>query len=199
MAATETRATTLFSLDVVRNYVGANDATLDDLIVRIADAVSERIEMQTNRVFVTRTIVETLNGDGSRRLVLRFCPIVAVASLTMKYTADQATPDALVEGTDYDIDKRIGKIMLRTLTFPEVFQGVVCTYSTGFGAKDAATLPADLYEAALEYVKYLYSIKTANAVAATSVSLGNSTFMLTQDLPADLKRAINYWRVPSIS
>jgi uncharacterized phiE125 gp8 family phage protein len=196
--ATDTRATTLFSLDVVRAYVGASDASKDDVLIQLADAVSERVEAYTARSFVSRTAIETLDGDGSGRLFLASFPIVSMTSLTIRESPGDTTVTDLVEGTDYDVDDHIGVVQLRFRSFTKGFQNIVATYVTGHGAKDAATIPADVYQAALDYVKLEWQQYGANAIAATSVSLGPSTFLLKPGLPWGIKQVLDQWQARTV-
>lgn len=192
MAAT--KATTLFSLDAVKSWLGSTSSKDDDILAVIADAVSGRLESVTGRQYVTRTgVVEGYNGVGSRALLVRHFPVIAVASLTLK-RSEADTPVTLVEGADFDVDKQAGEIRARQgIRFTAGFQNIVLTYSHGFDVQDGPALPADLVQAALSYVKLVYSEKTTNTDAASSVNIGNQNFILKPGIPWGIKSVLDNW------
>lgn len=194
-----TRATTLFSLDTVKHYLQVSDGSRDTELDNLADAISERIEAHTGRVFVTRTVVDTLNGSGAVRLFLRKMPVVSLSSLTLKDTPDQVTPTPLVSGTDIDLDLKTGIVRRRSGTFTKGFQNVVATYTAGWGAQDASTLPADVVFAGLKWIKAEWDERTSNAVAASSISIGPSSMILKPGLPAGIQATLNTWCVRHVA
>jgi hypothetical protein len=190
----DTQATTLFSLATVKAYVKVPTSTYDAQIIAIADAVSQRIEAITRRVFVERSLIETHDGDGSRRLRLRKFPVVgAVTSLTVKDTPD-GTPVVLVAGTDFDTDVRLGLIRLRSRCFTQGFQNVVVTYTAGWDVKDGAALPQDVYQAGLDYVKAVWNEWQNDAISATSVSVGPAQLVVKAGLAPGIKSVLDSWR-----
>jgi hypothetical protein len=163
-------------------------------VAMIADAVSERVENETSRSFVTRTLTETRNGNGKRAMRLRMFPVIAMTSLSVTDTPG-GTPHALVLNTDYDLDARKGEVRLRAGVFTRGFQNVSAGYSAGFGAQDSATLPADIYQAALDYVKFTYQRLSSDAVVASSINIGPSSVMVLPGIPKDIQRVIDQWGV----
>lgn len=195
MAAT--KATTLCSLPIVRAWLGVADGSDDARIVRVADAISERVESYCNRLFVTRTVTDGYDGTGSPAMFLRDYPVVAMTSLSVK-DSPVASPTPLTEGVDYDVDKRTGRVQLRTRRFPRGFQNVAAVYTAGWGAQDAPELPQDVVQAALDYMKLVWTELTTNAVAATSVSVGPSSFVLKPGIPWGIKQVLESWVRPSL-
>lgn len=192
-----TRATTFWSTATAKAYVGASDTSQDLLITQIADAVSERFENETNRIFVTRALSEIHDGIGHRSLWLRRYPVQSLVSLAAVQRLGD-TPVTYVYQTDYDVNLITGELRMRTQWLPRGWQNVTVTYTAGFGAQDAATLPADLYQAGLDWIKALYSKKTTGAVAATSLTLGNSTMIVREDMPKPMKDLLARWRAPQL-
>jgi uncharacterized phiE125 gp8 family phage protein len=185
-----TAATTLFGLTVVKNYLGVTDTTNDTLITQIADAVSARIESKTGRIFVTRTVTaEKHDGNGTMQLMLRKFPVGTVSALTVTSTPG-GTAVSYTSGTDFDLDTFAGRIQMRNDPFFAGFQNVSVTYTAGFGAQDNAALPQDVYEAGLEYCKAVYDEKTTGTIAATSVSMGGTSFMLKPGMPWHITEAL---------
>lgn len=190
---TSTRATTLWGLASVKSYIGINDSALDLVVTQIADAVSERIESETNRVFVTRAVSETHDGDGSRRVWLRRFPVVSVASLSAVLRLGD-TPTSYTYLTDYDINLLTGELRMRTSALNRGWQNVTAAYTAGFGAQDAATLPADVVQAGLDWVKVLYDKKVNGPV----IALGHSQPAVAGDIPTPIRSTIARWRAPQL-
>lgn len=159
------------------------DTGEDTTLVRMADAACDFLEGAMNRVFVTRTVVETQDGNGTARLMLRRWPVVAVSSVTVK--DDQESVARAI--TAYDADTRLGIVQLRSEIFPAVFQGVTVTYSAGYGPQDATVGIADIVQAFADLLKYLYDEWKTGATGASSVSIGSQTFSVKPDWPLSVK------------
>jgi gp6-like head-tail connector protein len=190
----DTKATTLFTIAEVKTWLTVTDASDDARLIQIADAVSERIDAYCRRTFVTRTgVVELHDGNHKNTLFARNFPIIQVGGLTVLQSPSDTTPSTYVSGTDFDTDKRTGRIRLRLNTFTRGFQNVTLTYDHGFDRKDGPALPQDVYQAGLDYCKLVYSELSANAIAATTISAGNSTFVLKPAMPWGIKQVLDGW------
>lgn len=188
----ETKATTLVTLAAARAWLGATDGSEDARIVQVADGVSERVESYCARAFVTRTFDEFHNGSGTRQLLLRRYPVVTIASLTVK-DSPTSTPTSLVQGTDYDIERTTGRIWMRARNLTKGFQNIEAGYDAGYGVKGDLALPQDIVQATLDYIKLVWTETTTNAISATSISVGPSSFVLKPGLPWGIKQALDNW------
>ena len=190
MPTLATRTTSLCSLAALKAWLaqGGLSSALDDArLVPACDAASEELERQTGCVFVTRTVTETRNGDNRSVLKLRARPPVAVTSLTIG--------GSVVPASSYSLDPDLGLLWLTTGAFPAGFGNVVVVYTAGYGAQDAATLPADVVRACLDLSKAIYDELTTGAIAATSVTAGNQTFVLKAGpWPPSVERVIQSWK-----
>ena len=151
-----TKATTLFSLAVVRAYIPIESSNTkhDDALTKIADGVSERIESWTGRRFVTRNLTEYYEGRNRPNLQLRTFPVQSITTLKIRLTTSDTY--VLVPAEDYDTDLRLGIVYLKNTVpglsldvFPNEFKAVEVVYSAGWAAQDAAGLPQDIYQAGL--------------------------------------------------
>lgn len=207
-----TRTTTLFSQAVVKSWLagtGSIGSTSKDAeIDRVADSVSEFLENETGWKFVTRELVETYNGDGTRLLRLRNGPLIdpgagIVTLLTILRDEDDLAPET-IPSTAYHIDLERRLLRLKTHKdavdpFTRGFQNVQVTYNVGFGAQDAATLPADIVRAGLDLCKYIWTEYTSGAIAASQISIGPGNVFLKPDLPLSVKQVIDRWRIPVVA
>jgi hypothetical protein len=81
-----TKATTLFGLQAVKDYVKAQGNSHDAQLTRIADGVSERIETFTRRKFVTRTVADkTIDGNGKSSVRFPDFPIISISQLSLRW------------------------------------------------------------------------------------------------------------------
>lgn len=206
-----TRATTLWSQDKVRNWLmgpASMAAGQEDAIDRIADWASEFLEAETGWKFVTRELDEIYNGDGSRLLRLENGPLISVTGaivtlLTILRDEDDAAPDT-IPATAFEVDKRRRLVRLKTHKdavdpFTRGFQNVHVKYNVGFGAQDAATLPADVAGAGLDLCSYRWTEYTSGAIAASQISIGPGNIFLKPDFPVSVKKVIGRWSIPVVA
>jgi uncharacterized phiE125 gp8 family phage protein len=187
-----TKATTLFSLDVVKAHIKATATTHDAVLARFADAVSERIETFTQRAFVTRARTETIDGSGRASIRFSTYPVISVTTLSYRNTLRDAFVDYLA--SDFVLDGQTGTVHLVCGEFPRSPLAVKGVLSVGFGAQDSATLPADVVQMGLDYVKFLYDRWKSDAIALGSVNVaagGSAVFV--PDLPKEMKDALAPW------
>jgi hypothetical protein len=185
-----TKSTTLWSLNVVRDYCKAKATDHDATLTRIADGVSERVDAYARRPFVTRSIVERRDGSGTQELPLRHFPVVSITQA--KYRFSLLDVWAVLDPVDYELDGFRGYVILTSLAWPAGRQTVEVTYNAGFGAQDAPTLPADVYQAGLDVVKFVYDRWKADTVSLGSVNVQEAgSAVLVPALPKDVKDAID--------
>ena len=187
-----TATTTLFSLNVLKDYVGAKGDSKDAQLSRIADSVTQRIEAFTGRVFVTRSQVQLYTPTHETALYLRHFPVTAVTQVrSRQWLGDALT---VVPPTDYDTDLVHGVLYALWVPFPAgIPNGIEVTYSAGFGAQDDATLPQDVVQAALDWSRYLYNRQGANLTALSNVTI-SGTSVSVGAVPKDVQEALMPWR-----
>jgi len=188
MPSPATAATTLFSLGAVKTWLGLEIAEhkLDELLVRIADAVSARIEQATGWMFVTRTVPETWDGNDRDVRYLRARPIASVTSVTVD--------GAVVDASRYVLDGRMGRVALISGTFGRGRGNCTAIVQAGFAAQDHASLPQDIVQAGLDYVKVVHDEKTSGAIAASSISIGPAQMVLKPGLPPGIQAVLKSWK-----
>lgn len=139
------------SLNDLKPYVRltAFDVDHDDMLALRAEAVTQELERETGRIFVSRTITgERHTGTGGTRLELRYYPVTSIASLTEDEVA--------VDSDDYVLDGARGVLTrLGGQTWSTLAAGNIrCTYVAGY-ARDDATL-ADVKLLAIELLRARY-------------------------------------------
>jgi len=181
----ETRTTTLFSLATIRDHCRCGATNHDAALVRIADRVSECVDAHIRRPFVSRTIVERRDGTGTQQLPLRAFPVQSITEA--KYRLSLLDAWTVAGPTEYELDGVRGYLYLTQWHWPRVIQGAEVTYVAGFGAKDAASLPADVVGAALDFVKFVYDRWKSDTVTLGSLNLSAAgSAVVVPGLPKDV-------------
>lgn len=180
-----TKSTTLFSLATVKTFVKAGASDHDDVLTRIADGVSERIDSYIRRPFVAREIVETRDGNDASVLQLRHFPVQSVTLVRVREALDE-TWETLV-ADDYVLDGFRGYLHLKNDSWPAAPLSCEITYQAGFAAQDSEDLPQDIVLAALRFVKSIYDRWKADIESLGSLNLqqGGSA-VIVPTLPKDL-------------
>lgn len=199
MAAPQTKATTLFSLDAIKAWVKitASDNDTDQILVQMADGVSEFVESRTGRIYVTRSIVEVRDGNDCSTLYLRKYPVVSVASVTVQRST--LLPVETIPVGAWRVASERGAVWLLDSMlisiFTRGFQNVTVTYQAGYGAQDAVTLPQDIVEAAKEIVKLVWMEFGGNAIASSTMTFGATSITIRPDWPKQIKDTLANWRL----
>lgn len=140
--------TAFVSASDAKDYMGVTGD--DTLIGSICLAVSASLEGFCNTIFTQRAVTETLYPEEPvTNLVLAHSPAIALSSLTIDGVAQTLS--------DYTLMKASGMVRQNE---GEAISGrkIVVVYTAGY-----ATLPADVLEAAREFIKLVYGAKTRDA------------------------------------
>lgn len=192
-----TRATTLFSQSVVKAHLEVSVSTHDAILDRIADAVSELVEQETNTLYVQRARSEVHDGDGTSRLHLEYFPIGStLTSLTITRSPGD-TPESIA-ATEYTLDTKRGIVGLHTDAFTKGFQNVAVTYTPGYGSQDGSDLPAEIVGVALDILKLVWSEWTSGAMAASSINVGPGSLVIKPDWPKHIRAVLDSHRRPLV-
>lgn len=190
-----TKATTLWSLSAVKHAVGMTDQadqTQDRGLIEIANGVSQMIERVTKRRYVTREYTEVRDGDGSRVLMLDNFPVVALTSIAILRSPTDASPET-VTASYYVVNLKTGKIHFHSDKLSKGVGNVTVVYTAGYGVQDADTLPADIYSVGLDIVKLMWNERTQGVVGASSVSIGNHSYIIKPEWPKQIKQVLDSW------
>ena len=192
-----TRATTLISLARAHDWLDIPDATTghDDRMAWIADAASELIELKTGVLFVTRTLTEVRDGDGTIRLALEQYPVKTLSTVTIKDTQDGSAKT--IDAADRDVNLDTGIIRLRptaaVTVFTKLFQNVTVGYDAGYGAQDSTDLPGDIVLACLDIFKLVWDEYKSGAIAASSINLGPGSLVIKPEWPMHIRDTLRQW------
>jgi uncharacterized phiE125 gp8 family phage protein len=175
----------LTSLSAAKDYLeipSANTAQ-DARIERFINAASQLIEKFTSRKLKAQSYTEHHDGRRSNALLLREWPaqkpsVVCIDSTWAFNSADNLDP------SEYDVIDD-GWLMLRSGTFPRGTRNVRITYTAGF-----ATVPADLEEACLMLVEYLYMHRNDRRTGILAKSKNGENTRYSETIPTNIKELL---------
>lgn len=156
------------------------DVEHNDVLVDLANEVSEELEDLAGRVFRQRTVNEILDGDGTALIVLAKYPVGAPTVFTIDGVA--------VPAEDYVLDAATGLIRLPQRTLTPGMGNVCLTYPAGYLLTD---IPARVLGVAKEMLKIKYDRWNQNAISLSSLSMGPATLNVRQGWPWDIQQAID--------
>lgn len=117
----------------------------DDPVLEVrANEVTEELERETGRVFVSRSITETLHGTGTALLYLRAYP---VSSLTL--TCDGVA----VASSDYVLDAEAGLLTRKSGVWTAGVGNYAAAYTAGYAR---ASLPASVVMLGIDVLRAKY-------------------------------------------
>lgn len=133
----------------------AVDVAHDAMLEMRANAVTEEVERETGRIYVSRSITETLSGTGTAMMALRAYPNVVISSFTRDGVA--------VSSSDYILDADAGLLTHKYTawgrptdlanvwgTSPGLYS---ITYTAGYAR---ASLPASVLQVAVDLLRARY-------------------------------------------
>ena len=141
-----------------------SDVNHDEMLKVRANAVTEELERETGRIFVTRSLFETLDGPGHALLYLRGYPVTAIASLAVDGVA--------VAVDDYVLDAQAGILTRKSGCWPKGIGNIAAGYTAGYAR---ANLPASVLTLGAELLRARYLTWSSNADVYQSVQMGGTS------------------------
>jgi hypothetical protein len=166
--------TELATIADVETWLGLPSGNADEaLLVRLIGAVSAAAESWCGRGFGVQAWSETRDGSGGRRLSFANPPVTAVTGIWIDGRAIAASSGAPQPGYLWSITA----LTLIGWRFTRGRSNVVLAYEAGY-----PTIPADLEQAALEWIAHLYRAKDRVGLTAETLA-GQATPFLVKDMP----------------
>jgi hypothetical protein len=192
----------LCTLDDLKTRLGIG-SEFDAMLTRIIDSFSAIAKTYTGRTLLAPAIdaTEYYTGVGNFLQVMAY-PVIAITSVKEASDYDYAAADALVANTDYRlVNAGLKGILYRLWTnwldLPDcvqiVYRGGYCaagvTPSTGEHA-----LPADLREAAIEQVSFIFKRRDDIGLSSNSFQGGSINVFSSMDLLPMVKQILDSYR-----
>lgn len=210
--AANTQLTDLATVKAELNLVNT-DANRDSVLTRYIAACSQAIQTYCNRVFAVETIQDQFFPQrdapispviqGVDPIQLTRWPIVSLLSVVE--WPSSSNPITLTSGTNFLEDDDAGQLIrLDKFGVPKLWSPNPLTvqYTAGY-----ATLPADLVDACIDFVKFRYfarmrdpSLKSENVAGVYEASyLWGTGPGGPDDMPATVAGKIDRYRVPVLA
>lgn len=132
-----------------------------DVLYRIANAVSEAIENYIKRYVIQRADITEYHDGGGEEIFLKHYPIVNISSVHEDGELLDAPTERGAGDGDYDYYPDMGIIYKTSGDFTSGRQKVKIVYTAGIAA-DVTTVPADIKQAALLWIKQLHQSDVEN-------------------------------------
>ena len=167
----------LTTIETVRAYLkGQVPVPVDDettLIPGLITAVSQMFVSETGCPILTAAQVQTWNGAGEAKVFLEQYPVISVESVEVD---GEVVPERTAVGESGWVlsSAATGKLELVGYAFAEGTANCVVNYTAGYGA----AAPADVDQAVVDQVAYLYRQKDRVGVANESTQGGGSVSYL---------------------
>lgn len=165
--------------------LAVTDVQHDTVLDALCNAITEELEQATSRIFITRSITETLDGTGTSQMHLIGYPVTAVSSFTNEGTA--------VPTADYHLDSAAG--ILKRDSDVSVWEAGTANYAITYTAGYArASLPARVVQTGLELLRHRYADWAAGADTVTALSMGGQSYTPRSTWPYQVRDAIDALR-----
>lgn len=160
------------SLDELKPHVrlGPIDVQHDTLLMARANEVTEEIERETGRVFVSRAITETLDGTGTSYLTLRGYPVTALTTFTLDGVA--------VSTDDYVLDADAGWLKRKSGVWTKGVGNYAVSYTAGYAR---ASLPASVVMLGIDLLRAKYLPWVSGADVFQSLQAGPASVQAMTD------------------
>ncbi|MFJ2162570.1 hypothetical protein [Streptomyces sp. NPDC087856] len=147
----------------------------------LIDLAGACIEEEAGQSLELSTDTVTLDGTGTRKLVLPRWPVTAVASVTVLH--DTTDDEVLAEGADHDFTwSASGRLTRRCACWPEGDRNIEVVYSAGL-----AQIPKSLMRVALRLCVAPWS--NPNSLSAESLGDLSRTYNTATDIGMELSNS----------
>ena len=178
--------TDLAMLSDVEAYLGLAPGNTDEaLLARLITAVSDAASRHCGRDWGSADHVETRDGTGGKRLMLRNTPVTGIGSVLIDGQPIPASPGSPSPGYLASADA----VTLIGWRFRRGLANVRVSYTAGF-----ASVPPALAEAAIEWVAAIYREKDRIGRSSETVGPGATTAYLVKDLPPRVATLLDAYR-----
>ena len=167
--------------------IESSDTAYDDIITDMINAVGAQFDNYTNRTLEADDYTLQIDGSGLDHIFLPDYPINSITSLHID-TDRVFGDDAEISTSNYVKYDASGKITLVSNSwwcgkFPAEAQCVKIVYNAGYitTAGDTYNLPADIYKACKDQVKYLYRKWQNSEEGLSSYSTVNNAVTLVEN------------------
>lgn len=142
----------LTTVQRVKDFAGINNSSLDTVIERLINSVTEFIEGYCQRTFLLATYTnEEIDGMGINKISVRQYPVVAITSLERRASTENINSWDSVDSNMYFLRTANGMIESSGWVFTRGRANFRATYSAGYDYDQAAKTLESIGLGDLEY------------------------------------------------
>lgn len=158
--------------------LSAVDVADDEVLEARAEEVTEELERETGRIFVSRSVTETLDGRGTAVLYLKAYPVTAPLTT---FTHDGVAVDT----TTYVLDATRGLVVKKSGTWVVGVGNYAVAYTAGYAR---ASVPKSVLMLGVDLLRAKYLPWGAGADVYSQVAMGGTTLQPLTDWTSIRKR-----------
>lgn len=162
--------------------IQTSDTSQDAVLTRHINAASLMVERFIDRKVLKATHTEFQDGRGSDRIVLRHWPADKPSELWSDPSGKFVDPACQYNADEYELeltsDGGIGVILLAGRRFPKGSRSIKIVYQAGYDQ-----VPADMEEATIWTVEFLYDMRSDRRIGVSSKSKNNENTSFRGELP----------------
>lgn len=182
--------------------IEVSDTTQDTRVERMINVASEFIAKYCNRVLVTGTYTEYIDGRSSNRIMLKQYPITGGPET---FDGNPHPAVYLDNGGDFDAESQLdansyfvanGISLIRKgcgtnsvssgVIWPKGYRNIKVIYDAGLGTAVGGDLPSDLEQACLDYVLWLYDMRSDRRIGRNSKNKSGESVTFQTSLPPSI-------------
>ena len=178
-------AIALCNLEDAKRMLNIEDASKDDLIIQLINAVSEDCQNRyAYRNLIADDFTENYDGDGTNVLFLKHAPLNTVASVILSDSG------AALDASTYVLYLAESKIVLKYNVFAVTINEIEIQYNGGY--VDIDSLPKELRQSVVDAVAYRFMQSDKKRWGLVTQSMGEqqSTYE-TSDYPKAITKILD--------
>ena len=183
-------ANALTLLDTAKSHldIPLTNTSQDPTIERLINVASNLIARKCRRILKDTTHSHYFDGRASNRILLREYPVQSITSLKISNDSDFTSVNPEDASTYRIVDRDTTLLYLSGRIFPKGYSNIEIVYTAGEGLVSGSTntYPADLEQAALDYVLWLYDVNNDRRLGRTSKSKGGESVEFEQTIPKSI-------------
>jgi len=162
----------LTDLTTVKAVLGITDASKDELLKHLINAMTDNIESICGRRFKApgSDAVELVNGTGRPDIFVKNYPLISVTKVEKKTSNSPLTFEEILAG-DYVKEDAIGRFRLQEGDSENDIQNYRVTYKGGY-----AVIPVDLEQACISLVSNEFNDRKARGIQSESLGQYSVTY-----------------------
>ena len=186
-------------LVTAKDHMDITDASQDTRVERLINVASEFIARYCRRTLVTTAHTEYVDGRGGNRITLKEWPILSGPALGATHpevfidNSSLFAASTVIDPLSYYVANQVSLIRVggdnssSGTTWNKGYRNIKVNYTAGLGIVNTGavtnTFPADLEQACLDYVMWLFDMRNDRRVGRVNKSKAGESVTYINDIP----------------